>query len=90
VVERFERLRADWHQATWSMSSLTSMVMHPAYQAIIGLGPQVVPILIEDLRSEPEHWFWALRAIVGDDHGHGATTLREAADRWISWFEGQQ
>ena len=49
VAAHFQRLRLSWETETAAYSSLTSMVMHPAYQQIIGLGPQVVPVLIDDL-----------------------------------------
>lgn len=40
-------------------------MMHPAYQQIIGMGPAVVPLLLNDLVRTRSHWFWALRAITG-------------------------
>jgi hypothetical protein len=87
VAAHFQRLRLNWETETAAYSSLTSMVMHPAYQQIIGLGPQVVPVLIDDLRSSPGHWFCALRAIVGEDKAYGAATVPEAAAMWVGWFE---
>jgi hypothetical protein len=39
------------------------MVTHPAYQQIIGLGKEALPLLFGELRRAPDHWFWALRAI---------------------------
>jgi hypothetical protein len=59
--------------------------MHPAYQRIIGLGQPAVPLLIEELRTRPDHWFWALSCIVGIDPAQGATTVESAAERWINW-----
>ena len=65
--QRFTRLAAQWRSETALFSSVTEMAMHPAYQAIIGLGPEVVPLLIRDLAGQPSHWFWALKAITGID-----------------------
>lgn len=89
IRERFDRDAAQWLHETMIMSSVTDIVMNPAYQRIIGLGPAAVPLIIERLRQEPEHWFWALTAIIGEDHAAGATTIPEAARRWISWYENQ-
>lgn len=43
------------------------MAMHPAYQRIIGLGPEVAPLLLRELERQPDHWFWALKALTGAD-----------------------
>jgi hypothetical protein len=43
------------------------MVMHPAYQQIIGMGERVVPVLLRELERRPNHWFWALKAITRQD-----------------------
>lgn len=63
--------------------------MHPAYQQIIGLGPAVVPYLIDELRHSSKPWFWALASIIGEDQGEGADTPGEAATRWVEWFDGE-
>jgi hypothetical protein len=61
--------------------------MHPAYQQIIGLGPKAVPLIVRSLRNEPDHWFWALKAITGedpvavDDRGD----LRRMTESWLAW-----
>jgi hypothetical protein len=69
------------------MSVVRDMVILPSYQHIIGLGPAAVPLIIERLRDEADHWFWALKAIVGEDKAAGATTVKEAARRWIEWYD---
>lgn len=89
VRQVFERNHLAWRAKKQFMSSLTDMVLLPEYQRIIGLGAPVLPLIIESLRTEPDHWFWALVAIVGEDHAAGAETLREAADKWIAWFDAQ-
>lgn len=94
-AERFARDAAQWKQDSECMSSITDMVLLDSYQRIIGLGPAAVPLIIEDLTAGladaagPDHWFWALAAIVGEDHGHGATTVTEAAQNWVAWYTDQ-
>lgn len=85
VGEEFGRLSAEWYLDARFMSSVSDAVMHPAYQRIIGLGPQVVPHLLRSLRDELQHWFGALTAIVGMDVADGATTIRDAAEKWLEW-----
>jgi hypothetical protein len=38
---------------------------HPAYREIIGLGREVVPLLLRDLEKSRAHWFGALHEITG-------------------------
>lgn len=89
VEVRFANLRDQWTRETATVSSARKIVMHAAYQQIIGLGPQAVPLIIDELRREPGHWFWALTCIVGEDHGAGATDLATAAGLWIDWYENR-
>lgn len=89
VVSRFEELTGRWESETAFLSSLTDIVLHPAYQKIIGMGEKVVPLILQDLRGpeEPRHWFWALEAIIGanpvpaDSEGN----ITSMAEHWIEW-----
>ena len=93
---RFARDAAEWKHDSLNMSSVSDMVLLPSYQRIIGLGPAAVPLIMEDLRKGlwfsdegPDHWFWALTAIVGEDHASGCTTVKGAAQAWIAWWDGE-
>ncbi len=59
--------------------------MHPSYQQIIGMGPDALPLILTELERQPDHWFWALNAIVGDDIARDTETVEGAAQAWISW-----
>lgn len=63
----FRELANRWRNETSVFSSVTKMAMHAAYQRIIGMGPQAVPLILRELEREPDHWFWALTAITGED-----------------------
>lgn len=83
----FSDLFAEWKGATKVTSSLTEIVTHPAYQRIIGMGPSALPFIIRSLEREPDHWFWALRAITGDDpvQPEDRGRLRRMAAAWLEW-----
>lgn len=87
---RFATLRDQWERDTAILSNLTQIVAHPAYREIVSMGRDAVPLIIGELRRDPHHWFSALAEIVGADHAAGATTLDEAARRWIAWYDGGQ
>ena len=69
------------------MSSITKLVMHPCYQRIIGMGPAVLPLLLRELQKEPDYWFWALRAITGENPVGPKDTgdIEKMAESWIRW-----
>jgi hypothetical protein len=86
----FEKLVTEWNRATKHLSSVTDMVTHPSYQRIIGMGWQAVPMLLKQLESEPDHWFWALKAITGDDPVplEDRGNIKAMSEAWLAW--GQQ
>jgi len=84
--KRFGQLVVEWKTGCGSSSDFNEMILHPAYQQIIGMGHAVLPLLFEELESAPDHWFWALTAITGVDpvlvQAHG---FREAVEAWLAW-----
>lgn len=66
-LQRFYTLLSTWRRDIQATSSITEMAMHPAYQQIIGMGPVAVPLLLRELEHQPDHLFWALKAITGED-----------------------
>jgi hypothetical protein len=87
LVEQFESLARQWKAETALLSSTTAMTSHPAYRAIIALGPGVVPLLLRDLEREPAHWFEALRAITGEDlvPAEQWGNIPVMATTWLAW-----
>lgn len=89
--ERFQYLRDAWKEDTWHVASPKKKATHWAYQQIIGGGDKSLPFIIDDLKEETDHWFWALRAITGEDpvpEEHRGRMDKMAQD-WIEWYEQQ-
>ena len=85
----FAKLREEWRAGTRTEASLVTILMHPAYQRIIGLGMVVVPLIMEELSSELDHWHWALAAVTGEDPvpEDAAGDLEAIAAAWLSWWK---
>lgn len=81
----FERNRDQWLAETSTLSSLTDVAMHPAYQEIIGLGPEVLPLIFQDLQQQPAFWFWALAAITRHTPEHAEGDFESARAAWLKW-----
>lgn len=50
TAQRFAQLAAQWKTGRGPVSSLSEMVMHPAYQQIIGMGQSAIPFLWRRIR----------------------------------------
>jgi hypothetical protein len=91
VENQFRDLVAAWKADRGPSSFMADLVRHPAYQAVIALGPPAVPLLLRELEREPDHWFAALRAITGVDPVSAASRgkLAEMATAWLKWGREQ-
>lgn len=87
VESTFHALAEEWRDATEFTSSFTNMILHSAYQKIIGLGPAVVPVLLRELHHSPDHWFWALRHITRENPvaEEDAGNLDRMSEAWLEW-----
>jgi len=63
------------------------MSKHPAYGAIVSMGTEAIPLLLEELAKRADHWFAALNRITGEDPVpvEGRGKLNEMRDAWIHW-----
>lgn len=87
LLHRFEELADTWKSETAHVSSASDILLSPSYQRIIGLGPDVVPIILESLEREPEHWFWALTMLTGANpvRTEHAGDVRLMTQDWLEW-----
>jgi hypothetical protein len=83
----FQELSRQWREETAHFSSQTQMALHPAYQRIIGLGPGVLPLIFRELECRPDFWFWALRAITGENPvcPEDAGKVRKMTEAWLAF-----
>ena len=91
-VFRFNTLKEKWASDTALLSSITEISMHPSYQQIIGMGPIAIQFILFEMTKEPGHWFWALKAITGEDPvrpDHRGDILK-MTEAWLEWGAGQK
>jgi hypothetical protein len=91
VENRLRRLEAEWKAATQFLSDPDQITSHPAFRQIVGLGTEVVPLLLRDLQSAPALWVWALPEITGEnpvpDEDRG--DIRKMSAAWVAWGRNQ-
>jgi hypothetical protein len=89
--QRFADLVGRWKRERGPHSSSARLAEHPAYQQIIGMGPEVVPLLLRELEREPDHWFRALHVLTGADPvpAESRGQVDEMAAAWVRWGREQ-
>lgn len=87
VRDKFSELMKAWKTERSATSSSALISMHPAYQRIIGLGLPAIPLILCELGRELDHWFWALKAITGEDPvpPKSRGKMKEMAEMWLEW-----
>ncbi len=84
---KFYSLANRWKNERGPTSSITEMAIHPAYQEIIGMGKEAIPLILSELEKSPDHWFWALSAISGEDpvKPEDRGRIKKMAEVWLEW-----
>jgi hypothetical protein len=92
LVARFRKLKNEWETDTAAYSSLTEIAMHPAYQQIIGMGQVAIPLIMDEIRRKPGHWFWALKSITGEDPvpPEKRGRIKDMTKAWLQWWEDRK
>lgn len=86
-VIKFLKLKDQWEAETSILSSDTEIAMHPAYQQIIGMGTNAIPLILSEMKKKPGHWFWALKSITGEDPvlPEQRGRVKEMTEAWLRW-----
>lgn len=84
---RFHRLKEKWEAETAFFSSVSDIVMHPAYQQIIGMGPAAIPFILREMSVKQGQWFWALKSITNEDpvKSEHRGIVAEMSRAWLQW-----
>ena len=83
--QEFQELSARWRLATEQSSDPLEKIAHPAHLRIIGLGPEVLPLVFSELAERGGLWFWALEALTGEDPVTQPASMKEVREAWISY-----
>ena len=81
----FRQLVDKWDEETQFFSDLKEVVLHSAYQGMIGLGPQVIPLILREMQERPSEWFWALRAVSRENPAELCRGTQQITVAWLEW-----
>ena len=87
--DEFRSLAEQWREETGIFSFERQWAQHPAYNRILGMGEKAVPLILQELRERPYHWFGALRTITGENPvpPEAAGNFGAMAEAWLEWGE---
>ncbi len=92
LEEVFNGLVDSWTNDTGGYSVTSRRYAHPSYQAIVGMGKAVVPLILRRLEQHPDWWFEALTALAKPKTNpvRKGSTFSEAVDAWLEWGRRNQ
>ena len=85
VEEMFHSLRDIWLHETATSSSKSRIMGHASYVSIIEMGPQVLPLIFEELAHKPDFWFRALEQITKVNPVPPNSSFSQAVSSWLDW-----
>ena len=87
VEDEFNQLVSEWKSGRPRGADVAQMIRHPAYERIVGMGEQAIPLILNELEREVDHWFPALRELTGaspvPEESKG--NLVKMTQAWLDW-----
>jgi hypothetical protein len=91
LSRRFQEQAEKWERETGHLSSPTQRMMHPSYQAILGMGREhkrdMVVLLIQDMQQHYRPWFGALSYLTQENplERADAGKMDKMIASWVEW-----
>ena len=89
LKSKFDFYKSIWRAETIFSSSTSDIINNAAYRSIVGLGPEVLPFIFDDLRRTNAHWFYALESLTGQNpipNEHRGIIPLMTKD-WLRWAD---
>ena len=93
LKERFSKLARQWGDETGHLSSPNQKMLHPSYQAILGIAVgherEMIRLMIRDMKAHRRLWFWALSYLTNENpiNPSDAGKLDAMIRAWSEWGE---
>lgn len=89
ITDLFNAMARRWREETMLYSSISDTMLNHWYLEIIALGNPAIPLIIDELKNNPDYWFAALREITRQDpvrpeHKGNFELMRRD---WLQWAE---
>jgi hypothetical protein len=90
---KFREQSDKWWSETAHLSSPAQIMMHPSYQAILGIAVgherEMIRLMIRDMKAHRRLWFWALSYLTNENpiNPSDAGKLDAMIRAWSEWGE---
>jgi len=91
LEQRFHEQADKWSKETQHLSSPSQIMMHPSYQAMLGMAQenpsQMITLMLRDLIDNRRPWFWALSYLTKENpiRQSDAGKLDKMIQAWAEW-----
>lgn len=87
LEQQFARLAERWQCEAGGRSISKQMMDSDAFREIVGLGEQVVPLILRELEHSHMHWHLALREITGErpEAAVQSGKIDQVCAAWLDW-----
>lgn len=94
MKEKFDKLGDEWEKGTCFYSAIWQMEAHPAFQSLVGMGKDIIPLAMERMKKPNcEGVFWHLildKLVENPPDTRVEGVMPEMRKRWIEWWEMQK
>jgi len=96
LEQKFQEQANKWQRETQHLSSPGQRMMHPSYQAILGMGNEnrreIIRLMIRDMQQHRRPWFWALSYLAQDNpvSQSDAGNTDKVIKAWVDWGKAQR
>jgi hypothetical protein len=96
IKQRFLEQAEKWSRETRHLSSPAQQMMHPSYQAILGMGNEnpraIISLMIRDMQTSRRPWFWALSYFAQENpvSQSDAGKTDKMIKAWVDWEKARQ
>jgi len=96
LEQKFQEQASKWHKETQHLSSPGQKMMHPSYQAILGMANahrrEMISLMIRDMEQHRRPWFWALSYLAQDNpvSQSDAEKMDKVIKAWVDWGKAQR
>ncbi len=84
---KFQLLAKNWKDESRFFSFAKQSTQLPSYEAIIEMGDSALPFIFKEMAHEPNHWFVALKKIVGENpiSPEHVGNIQLMTNDWLQW-----
>jgi len=87
---KFNKLLSSWKANISYSSSPETVLNNPNFKEIVKLGKIAIPLILEEIATQPSVLVWALNLITGRRISENNVSVSEASKLWVNWGKLQR